>query len=38
MEVMVEDVVDSLKRTTFGGKFIYFLRGLGNILVFDDEI
>ncbi|KAL9977213.1 hypothetical protein ACROYT_G014592 [Oculina patagonica] len=38
MEAMAVDVVDSLKRTTFGGKPIYPLRGIGNNLVFDDEI
>lgn len=38
MEAMAEDVVDSLKRTTSGGKPIYPLRGSGNTLVFDDEI
>lgn len=38
MEVMVEDIVVSLKGIIFGGKVIYFMRGLGDFLVFDDEI
>lgn len=38
MEATAEDVVNSLKKTTFGGKRIYSLRGSGDSLVFDDDI
>ena len=37
MEAMAEDIVASLKGTTFGGKAIYPMRGSGDSLVFDDE-
>ena len=38
MEAMAEDIVDCLKKTSFGGKSVYPLRGSGDSLVFDDEI
>ena len=37
MEAMAEDVVASLKGTTFGGKAVYPMTGSGDSLVFEDE-
>ena len=38
MEAMAEDIVDFLKKTSFGGKSVYPLRGSGDSLMLDDEI